>query len=166
MNESPAPTISPVRGVLLGTLDQYAPDRPDQVWRLYNEASVPIDCLIPSAELLHSLFELFRKALLPERFAIIGVAREQWTDDHFREQAQQEVRTHCAGSTRVCCSERTAPFERGCRTRPVDVNGPHLRRTALQPAAADRPQQRRHAGPELVCRFQYTARAGIHAACC
>ena len=51
-------------------------------------------------ELLPSLFELFRKALLPERFAIIGVAREQWTDDHFREQAQQAVRTHCAGSTR------------------------------------------------------------------
>ena len=55
MNESPSPTISTVRGVLLGTLDQYAPDRPDQVWRLYNEASLPIDCLIPSAELLHSL---------------------------------------------------------------------------------------------------------------
>lgn len=55
MNESPSPTISTVRGVLLGTLDQYAPDRPDQVWRLYNEASLPIDCLIPSTELLHSL---------------------------------------------------------------------------------------------------------------
>ena len=49
-------------------------------------------------ELLPSLFELFRKTLLPERFAIIGVAREDWSTDHFRATMQQAVRTHCTGS--------------------------------------------------------------------
>ena len=49
------PRISVIRGILMGTLDQYAPDQPDKVWQLRDESSSPIDCLIPSAELLHSL---------------------------------------------------------------------------------------------------------------
>lgn len=49
------PRISVIRGILMGTLEQYAPDQPDKVWLLRDESSSPIDCLIPSAELLHSL---------------------------------------------------------------------------------------------------------------
>ena len=49
------PRISVIRGILMGTLDQYAPDQPDKVWQLRDESSSPIDCLIPSADLLHSL---------------------------------------------------------------------------------------------------------------
>ena len=49
-------------------------------------------------QLLPSLFELFRKGLLPQRFAIVGAGREDWTNERFRETMQQSVRQHCAGS--------------------------------------------------------------------
>lgn len=72
--ESRYPRISTLRGVLLGTLDQYAPDRPKKVWRLYNEAAVPIDCLAPSAELLHSLLS---RPVTTMHFQVVG-----WPLDH------------------------------------------------------------------------------------
>ena len=50
-------------------------------------------------ELLPSLFELFRKSLLPDPFAIVGVAREDWTTSHFRDEMRRAVSEHCAGST-------------------------------------------------------------------
>ena len=53
--ETMHPRISLIRGILMGTLDQYVPDQPQKVWQLRDESSSPIDCLIPSAELLHSL---------------------------------------------------------------------------------------------------------------
>lgn len=55
MSAEPAlPSVSVFRGVLLGTLDQYAPDQPHRVWQLRN-GSKAIDCLIPSSDLLRSL---------------------------------------------------------------------------------------------------------------
>ena len=85
--------VSMLRGILLGTLDQYDPNRPDQVWRLYNEASLPIDCLIPSADLLHSLLS---QPLTTLNLQLAGwqsvkpgaqggplpVLTEAWADDH------------------------------------------------------------------------------------
>lgn len=42
-------------------------------------------------ELLPSLYELFRKGLLPRRFAIIGVAPGEWTTDVFREKMREAI---------------------------------------------------------------------------
>jgi len=50
-------------------------------------------------ELLPSLFELYRKQLLPERFAVIGAAREDRDDDDFRKAMREAVQQYCAGST-------------------------------------------------------------------
>ena len=47
--------VTVIRGILPGTLDEYALETPDKVWQLRDESTSPIDCLIPSAELLHSL---------------------------------------------------------------------------------------------------------------
>lgn len=71
--ETIRPEVLVFRGILLGTLDQYAPDRPDRVWRLYDEASLPIDCLIPSAELLHSL--------LSQPLTTLNLQLAGWFDD-------------------------------------------------------------------------------------
>jgi glucose-6-phosphate 1-dehydrogenase len=49
-------------------------------------------------ELLPSLFELYRKRLLPDPFAIIGVAPADWTSEQFREKMREPVLAHCAGS--------------------------------------------------------------------
>lgn len=53
-NEAPNPGISTFRGILLGTLDQYDPDRPSAVWTLSDGTSLT-DCLVPCADLLHWL---------------------------------------------------------------------------------------------------------------
>jgi glucose-6-phosphate 1-dehydrogenase len=51
-------------------------------------------------ELLPSLFELYRKQLLPEAFAIIGVAPREWSDAEFRASMHKAVTEHCAGEVR------------------------------------------------------------------
>ncbi len=48
-------------------------------------------------ELIPSLFELYRKHLLPEPFAIICVAPRQWTTEQLRERMHRAVLEHCAG---------------------------------------------------------------------
>lgn len=47
-------------------------------------------------ELLPSLFELYCKRLLPDRFAVIGFARREWTSEHFREVARDSAEYECA----------------------------------------------------------------------
>jgi glucose-6-phosphate 1-dehydrogenase len=49
-------------------------------------------------ELLPSLFELFRKDLLPDQFAIIGAGRDDRSDADFRDAMRGAVKQHCAGS--------------------------------------------------------------------
>jgi glucose-6-phosphate 1-dehydrogenase len=49
-------------------------------------------------ELMPSLFELYRKRLLPEPFAIIGVAPADWTTDHFRDEMRKAVLAQCEGA--------------------------------------------------------------------
>ena len=68
-------------------------------------------------ELLPSLFELFRKNLLPERFAIVGAGREAWTTDHLREVMHQSVRAHCAGSV-----DDWSAFARSLHYAQIDAN--------------------------------------------
>lgn len=72
--ETMHPRISVIRGILMGTLDQYAPDQPDKVWQLRDESSSSIDCLIPSAELLHSL--------LSQPITTLNLQLAHWPVDH------------------------------------------------------------------------------------
>lgn len=51
---------------------------------------------LTSTELLPSLFELYCKRLLPERFAIVGFARREWSSEHFRQVARQAIEDECA----------------------------------------------------------------------
>jgi glucose-6-phosphate 1-dehydrogenase len=42
-------------------------------------------------KLYPSLFRLFKKGLLAERFAVIGTARREWTDDYYREVVTETI---------------------------------------------------------------------------
>ncbi|WEG73868.1 glucose-6-phosphate dehydrogenase [Vagococcus intermedius] len=42
-------------------------------------------------KLYPSLFRLYRKGFLKERFAVIGTARREWTDDYFREVVKESL---------------------------------------------------------------------------
>lgn len=42
-------------------------------------------------KLYPSLFRLFRKGYIKERFAVIGTARSEWTNDHFREVVAESI---------------------------------------------------------------------------
>lgn len=48
-------------------------------------------------KLIPSLFELFVRGLLPERFVILGTARTEYTDDEYRGQQQENLRSLHAG---------------------------------------------------------------------
>ena len=52
-------------------------------------------------ELVPSLYELFCKELLPERFAVLGMSRSDWDDGRFREEVRRPVRAQCIWSERV-----------------------------------------------------------------
>jgi glucose-6-phosphate 1-dehydrogenase len=47
------------------------------------------------ADLLPSLYELHRKQLLPEAFAVIGFSRRQWSAEQFRDEMQRAVEKSC-----------------------------------------------------------------------
>ena len=74
-------------------------------------------------ELLPSLFELYCKGLLPERFAVVGFARRGWSSEHFREVAREAVLERCAweadkwdgfaGRLRYVPGNATGPLEEG-----------------------------------------------------
>lgn len=65
-------------------------------------------------ELLPALFELHRKRLLPERFAIVGVAPRDWSDEEFRQTMRAAVGEHCEGSLTDSSSfARRLSFVRG-----------------------------------------------------
>lgn len=49
-----APNVTVFRGVLLGSNEQYVPDRPDAIWNLC-DGNVVVPCLIPSDRLLRDL---------------------------------------------------------------------------------------------------------------
>ena len=44
-------------------------------------------------KLMPSLFDLYQKKLLPEKFAIIGLGRTPFTDEAFREKMYNDVKT-------------------------------------------------------------------------
>jgi glucose-6-phosphate 1-dehydrogenase len=45
--------------------------------------------------LLPSLFELAQKELLPGRFAVLGFAEQDWSDDQYRDRMRESARKHC-----------------------------------------------------------------------
>lgn len=46
-------------------------------------------------KVLPAMYDLFRRELLPERFAVIGYARSEMTDDEFRAQVRKPVEEYC-----------------------------------------------------------------------
>src|SRR5438270_6739765 len=42
-------------------------------------------------KIIPALYNLFREKMLPEKFAIVGYARTQWTDDQFKDEARKSV---------------------------------------------------------------------------
>ena len=50
-------------------------------------------------ELLPSLFELHRKHLLPERFAVVGFSHREWDSAKFRDEMRRGVEQSCGGAT-------------------------------------------------------------------
>jgi len=62
---------------------------------------------LTSRSLLPSLFELAMKGLLPERFAVLGFARREWSDDQFRESMRESVKQQCDFDLQ--CWEELAP---------------------------------------------------------
>ncbi len=50
---------------------------------------------LASRELIPALYELYRKALLPEPFVVLGQARTSWTDAEFRTNMRDAVRDSC-----------------------------------------------------------------------
>src|SRR3990170_4662067 len=47
------------------------------------------------ADLLPSLYELHRKHLLPEAFAVIGFSRHKWGAEQFRDEMERAVEKSC-----------------------------------------------------------------------
>ena len=42
-------------------------------------------------KIVPALYNLFREKMLPERFAIVGYARTEWSDEQFRDQARKAI---------------------------------------------------------------------------
>src|ERR1043166_9493127 len=42
-------------------------------------------------KIIPALYNLLREKMLPERFAIVGYARTQWTDEQFKEEARKSL---------------------------------------------------------------------------
>lgn len=53
-------------------------------------------------ELLPSLFELYRKRLLPDAFAVVGFSHGAWETEQFRGAMRAAVQEHCVGGFRDC----------------------------------------------------------------
>ncbi len=70
-------------------------------------------------ELLPSLFELYCKRLLPDRFAIIGFARRDWTSEHYRQVTRKAIEGACAWHP-----EAWDDFAARLRYVPGDATGP------------------------------------------
>ena len=74
-------------------------------------------------ELLPSLFELYCKKLLPERFAVIGFARRDWTTERYRDVTREAIEDACAwhpeawddfaARLRYVAGDATGPVEDG-----------------------------------------------------
>jgi glucose-6-phosphate 1-dehydrogenase len=92
---------------------------------------------LTSTELLPSLFELFCKKLLPERFAVIGFARRDWSTEHFREVARQAIEDGCAWEPEAWNDfARRLGYVRGDATGPAQEGYADLR-AAVEAAAVE-----------------------------
>jgi glucose-6-phosphate 1-dehydrogenase len=77
-------------------------------------------------ELLPSLFELHRKQLLPEGFAVIGFSQGQWDSAAFRDEMRRAVEHSCGRAPDWDAFARRLSFVRGDAT-----SGPHEGYAAL-----------------------------------
>jgi glucose-6-phosphate 1-dehydrogenase len=83
---------------------------------------------LATRELVPSLFELYRKNLLPEQFAIIGVAPRDWSTQEYRDRMCTGVRETCAGE--ITAWDRFAErlsFVKGDATSPAEGDYAQLR---------------------------------------
>lgn len=83
-------------------------------------------------KLLPALFQLFRRALLPEQFYILGVARTALTDDAFREKAQASLQAHVKDAPAAA----VAAFSQRCFYLAGEYQDPALYRSIAQRLAA------------------------------
>ena len=69
-------------------------------------------------DLLPSLYELHRKGLLPERFAVIGLSRSPWDSSRYRDEMRRAVCESCGGAVEwddfasrleFVCGDATSP---------------------------------------------------------
>ena len=67
-------------------------------------------------ELVPSLFELHRKQLLPERFAVIGFSQGRWDSTTFRDEMRRAVERSCGGTPDWEVFARRLSFVRGDAT--------------------------------------------------
>ena len=50
-------------------------------------------------KLLPALYNLAGSRLLPEQFAVVGLANREWSHDEFREQLSRDIREYLPGSS-------------------------------------------------------------------
>jgi len=71
-------------------------------------------------KLIPSMFSLFRRNLLPERFFILGCARTPMKDEEFRQKARESVKIRYSDAT----DESLDDFVRGCAYHAGDYTDP------------------------------------------
>lgn len=71
-------------------------------------------------ELVPSLFELHRKQLLPERFAVVGFSHTEWESATFRDEMRRAVEQSCGGTQDWEAFARRLSFVRGDATSAPD----------------------------------------------
>lgn len=88
-------------------------------------------------ELLPSLFELHCKRLLPERFALVGFARRDWSSEHFRQVARQAIEDECASDPEARNDfARRLTYVQGDASGPADEGYSDLK-AVVEAAAVD-----------------------------
>lgn len=71
-------------------------------------------------ELVPSLFELHRKQLLPERFAVVGCSHTEWDSATFRDEMRRAVEQSCGGTPDWEAFAQRLSFVRGDATSAPD----------------------------------------------
>ena len=74
-------------------------------------------------KLIPALYNLARGKLLPEQFAIIGVSREQFSSEDFRQRTAQEIRQYATGEVDQASWDQ---FVKRLYYTPGDFNDPEL----------------------------------------
>ncbi|MBU0756405.1 MAG: glucose-6-phosphate dehydrogenase [Planctomycetes bacterium] len=73
-------------------------------------------------KLMPALFDLYRQNLLPERMAILGVSRTEFSDETFRVQIAESIKKH--GENQPVESALLSGFSRTLFYQPIDTSNP------------------------------------------